>query len=256
MAKQNSATDPISAAMSAIESALNLTDDDVLASAPAEKPAPTPPSPPARTATPVLRPSATPAEPTPLLRPSAPPQSATSEGEPKPTLPSTPPANDDREVVGAILQAINTRPPSRTPFVLAVIGSLAWLAICALYGYLNVWPTISSVPLAQTLFRPENSAPGSGGARPDLLHFRLRRARPQARRTAPVRPGDLAGRGAPRRARVHRRRPCGDAFPGDPPGTDVDGRWRRARPRARRRTRNPREVRGFDARAVLFGQRA
>ena len=30
MAKQNSATDPISAAMSAIESALNLTDDDAL----------------------------------------------------------------------------------------------------------------------------------------------------------------------------------------------------------------------------------
>ena len=35
MAKQNSATDPISAAMSAIESALNLTDDDVLPSGPA-----------------------------------------------------------------------------------------------------------------------------------------------------------------------------------------------------------------------------
>ena len=31
MAKQNSAPDPVSAAMSAIESALNLTDDDSLA---------------------------------------------------------------------------------------------------------------------------------------------------------------------------------------------------------------------------------
>ena len=29
MAKQNSAADPVSAAMSAIESALNLTDDDI-----------------------------------------------------------------------------------------------------------------------------------------------------------------------------------------------------------------------------------
>ena len=75
MAKQNSATDPISAAMSAIESALNLTDDDLLTSAPGGKPAPTPPFAPAKpaAATPVLKPSATPAEPTPLLRASAPP---------------------------------------------------------------------------------------------------------------------------------------------------------------------------------------
>ena len=40
MAKQNPATDPVSAAMSAIESALNLTDDETSAAASLEKAAP------------------------------------------------------------------------------------------------------------------------------------------------------------------------------------------------------------------------
>ncbi len=164
MAKQNSATDPISAAMSAIESALNLTDDDVTAGAPAERPPLSPPSPPARSAvaiskpfaaTQILKPSVTGQEPAPLLRPSGSPHSPPSEGEPRPAIPTTPPANDDRETVGAILQAMNAAPPSRAPFVLAVIGSLAWLVVCALYAYLDLWPTVSSGPLPQVLFRPE-----------------------------------------------------------------------------------------------------
>ena len=40
MVKQNTATDPVSAAMSAIESALNLTDDDEAALADAKLPPP------------------------------------------------------------------------------------------------------------------------------------------------------------------------------------------------------------------------
>ena len=58
MAKQNPATDPVSAAMSAIESALNLTDDDVAALV-SDDTASTPQLAPAKptTATPVLKPS-------------------------------------------------------------------------------------------------------------------------------------------------------------------------------------------------------
>ena len=57
MAKQNPATDPVSAAMSAIESALNLTDDDeaALADVSAFPPQLVPAKPTA--ATPVLKPS-------------------------------------------------------------------------------------------------------------------------------------------------------------------------------------------------------
>src|SRR5271157_5624820 len=110
MAKQNSATDPVSAAMSAIESALNLTDDD-LAAAPSESAAQISPLAPAKPAivTPVLKPSAPSGEAAPLLRPGSAPPAPTNETESKPTLPSSPPANDDRETVGAILQAINAR---------------------------------------------------------------------------------------------------------------------------------------------------
>ena len=154
MAKQISAPDPVSAAMSAIESALNLADDDTLGLS--EK-TPSPPQPPAKPAitTPVLKPAAHPAEATPLLRPGSAPLAPAAEPKSKPSLSSTPPANDDRETVGAILQALNTRPASRTPFVLAMAGSIVWAALCALYGYQNLWPTYSSAPLKETLLRPE-----------------------------------------------------------------------------------------------------
>jgi hypothetical protein len=143
MAKQNSATDPVSAAMSAIESALNLTDDDFIA---VESPsAPSSIS----TAkqmivTPVLKPAAPALETAPLLRPSSTTFASANEVESKPALSPAPPANDDRETVGAILQAMNSSPASRAPFILAVVGSLLWAAICGLYGYQNLWSTISS----------------------------------------------------------------------------------------------------------------
>ena len=57
MAKQNSATDPVSAAMSAIESALNLTDDEAgMASEESVSPPQLAPAKPTAT-TPVLKPS-------------------------------------------------------------------------------------------------------------------------------------------------------------------------------------------------------
>ena len=137
MAKQNSATDPVSAAMSAIESALNLTDDDTLAPVAEDNSSASPP-PPAQMkptiVTPVLKPAQAAPESTPLLRPSV-GAAATGEADAKPSL--APPANDDRETVGAIVQALNVRPPSRTPFYLAILGSLVWLAVCGLYAWQN-----------------------------------------------------------------------------------------------------------------------
>ena len=81
MAKQNPATDPVSAAMSAIESALNLTDEDeaVLASASAPQLVPAK----AATATPVLKPSQ-PAGKSPTLLRTGPPLQGASDREPKP----------------------------------------------------------------------------------------------------------------------------------------------------------------------------
>ncbi|MGA7199908.1 MAG: hypothetical protein WBY97_22850, partial [Roseiarcus sp.] len=194
MAKQNTAPDPVSAAMSAIESALNLTDDDNLGPTDTQ-----PVAAPISTAkpvimTPVLKPAAPSTEAAPLLRPSsAPLASAASEAETKPPLSPTPPANDDRETVGAILQAMNARPASRTPFILALIGSLLWAAICALYGYQNVWPALAAGPLKQTLLRPETPLLALAALGPILFMFgfaalsrRLRELRQAARAISQV----------------------------------------------------------------------
>ena len=137
MVKQNPATDPVSAAMSAIESALNLTDDDAaaaVADANSSPPQLIPAKPTA--ATPVLKPSQLPGDAPTLLR-AGPPLPTVSDNEAKPAIPAPTPANDDRENVGAVLQAMNARPASRTPFILALVASLVWAAICALYGYVS-----------------------------------------------------------------------------------------------------------------------
>ncbi len=142
MAKQNPAADPVSAAMSAIESALNLTDDDEAALASGES-APLPPLAAAKptSATPVLKPSAPTGETATLLRSGASPQPGAHESEARPAIPAAAPANDDHATVGAILQAMSARPASRTPFILALIASLLWAAMCALYGYFTLWPS-------------------------------------------------------------------------------------------------------------------
>ena len=103
MAKQNPATDPVSAAMSAIESALNLADDDEPALASdgdVSPPQHVPPKP--TTAKPVLKPSQLAADAPTLLRAGA-PSPGIPENEPKPAISAATPANDDREHVGAIL---------------------------------------------------------------------------------------------------------------------------------------------------------
>ena len=154
MVKQNPATDPVSAAMSAIESALNLTDDEapaVLADANGSAPQLAPAKPTA--ATPVLKPTQLAADAPTLLR-AGPSSPFVPENEPKPAIPVATPANDDRENVGAVLQAMNARPASRTPFVLALVASLLGAAICALYGYVSVWPSAPRRPV-EMLLRPE-----------------------------------------------------------------------------------------------------
>src|ERR1700722_5557685 len=112
MVKQ-AATDPVSAAMSAIESALNLTDDDEVALA-SDDNASTRQLIPAKPmgATPVLKPSQLAGDAPTLLR-AGPPPAIALESEPKPAIPAATPANDDRENVGAVLQAMNARPGLR-----------------------------------------------------------------------------------------------------------------------------------------------
>ena len=153
MAKQNPATDPVSAAMSAIESALNLTDDEIFAPAEDEA-APAASADPAKAKAPgpILKPSAPAPESAPLLRPGSQPA---PEADTKPTIAATPPANDDRETVGVILQAMNRSRVNRAPFVAAIAASLAWVALCAVYVYERLWPAVASTTLRETLFRPE-----------------------------------------------------------------------------------------------------
>ena len=88
MAKQNPATDPVSAAMSAIESVLNLTDVDGAVSV---ESAPPPQLVPAKatTATPVLKPSPLPAEASTLLRPGPSSAASAPESEAKSAIPTT-----------------------------------------------------------------------------------------------------------------------------------------------------------------------
>ena len=221
MAKQNPATDPVSAAMSAIESALNLTDDDeaVLADVSAFPPQLVPAKPTA--ATPVLKPSQ-PASDTPTLLRAGPPQPSAPENEPKPAIPASTPANDDRENVGAVLQAMNARPASRTPFIIALAASLLWAAVCALYAYISVWSSASRRPL-DMLLRPRDSALSVGGARANHLHVRLCRAIAATARVATIGARDLSGRRASGRARDDGRRARRDLVSSHPSRTHING---------------------------------
>ena len=171
MVKQNSATDPVSAAMSAIESALNLTDEDeaALVDVSASPPQLAPAKPTA--ATPVLKPTQLAGDAPTLLRAGPPSQSA-PENEPKPAIPAATPANDDRENVGAILQAMNERPASRTPFILALVASLSVGGdLRALRLCLGV--ALSPEATARDAAATRDPAIFVSGARADHLHVRL-----------------------------------------------------------------------------------
>ena len=154
MVKQNPATDPVSAAMSAIESALNLTDDDEavpFADANASPPQLAPAK--QTAATPVLKPSQLAGDAPTLLRAGPSRRSCRRTNRNR----RSPRRRRQMTIVrtsAPILQAMNARPASRTPFILALIASLLWAAICALYGYVSVWPSASRRPL-EMLLRPE-----------------------------------------------------------------------------------------------------
>src|SRR5271155_3970029 len=139
MAQNNSASDPVTQAMLAIEDALNLNLEPEAISAPPDEPAAAPAPPPAPAASPagplagtLKAPVATKSPDSPLLARAG----AARPPEPPPALPpETPPANDDRAAAGAIVPALQIRRPSQAPIVAAAMCSGVWLALCAVYAY-------------------------------------------------------------------------------------------------------------------------
>src|SRR4029077_3100109 len=119
--------DPTEAALSAIQEALNIRDDEERQAAQPE-PSMVPPAP-AADAMPQSE-TATPAfdEATDLddLGPLGPPHAA---GPPAATPPPFRAANDDQQSVGRILQALQNRPP-RTSYFVAAMFSAAWVVGC------------------------------------------------------------------------------------------------------------------------------
>ena len=74
-------------------------------------------------------------------------QPATAEVDPgRPTAPRIPPANDDLRTAGQILKTMDVR-ASRWPYGLALIASLAWVALCGFYGLTH---QASVLPLSVT----------------------------------------------------------------------------------------------------------
>ena len=118
MAQKQPAKDAVSAAMSAIENALNLGDDRAASPAP-------PADPNSAAATPAKA-----QEPTEPPAPRRPPPAE----EVKPPLVADPPANDDRPAIGPIVQALQMRRLSNAPVAAAAFGSLLWLTLCLLYA--------------------------------------------------------------------------------------------------------------------------
>ena len=185
MAQKQTTHDAVSAAMSAIEEALNLSADE----SPVGEAAPTVSSPdpgpgPAPAPAPV---KSSPVVPPPLAAAvNAPP--ARDPGEPPPPAhrqppqlgaseralgAGTPPANDDRAAIGPIVQALQSRRPSRAPFVAAAVAALVWLALCALYAVLRL-PPPTGMDLAAArdyLLRPETVLLALAALGPTILFF-------------------------------------------------------------------------------------
>ena len=161
MAQHNSASDPVTQAMLAIEDALNLNAEPEAVPAPSEptaNPAPPPPAPPAPAAS---APAATLKAPTAVKPPNSPllaRASGARPSEPSPGLPpETPPANDDRASAGAIVQALQMRKPSQAPIVAAALCSLAWLVLCAVYAYYQYAALPAGASARGALLRPETA---------------------------------------------------------------------------------------------------
>jgi hypothetical protein len=183
MAQQNKAQDPLAAAMSAIEDALNLSHEEApvdAAQSPPGKTLPLPaasfeqkPSPPPAAAE-KPAPARAAAQPTPTLKPAVPPGAAEA-AEAKPILaPAGSPANDDRPSVGQILQAMQTRAPSRAPFIIALVASFVWLTLCGLYFAAHYSAADSGALTGRDFWlRPEIGLAGLSAIGPALFLFAL-----------------------------------------------------------------------------------
>jgi len=153
MAHKQPAKDAVSAAMSAIETALNLSGDGHSdGSAPPNDPLSGRSPPPPQIEPPVSR-RLPPAE------------------DVKTPLVADPPANDDRPAIGPIVQALAMRRLNATPVVAATVGSLLWLALCAYYAVSHFPWSGGSDAARQFLAKPETVLLGLAALGPMILFF-------------------------------------------------------------------------------------
>ncbi|THD49440.1 MAG: hypothetical protein E7774_01215 [Bradyrhizobium sp.] len=154
MAQKHPAKDAVSAAMSAIENALNLSGDG-------------------RNSEPTIEPPMSRTIPAKSLEPSEP---APSRRLPPPEDIKAPlvddfPANDDRPAIGPIVQALQIRRASRAPVVAAAFGSLLWLALSMLYASAHFpWDATASTKF-DYLTRPETVLLALSALGPMILFF-------------------------------------------------------------------------------------
>ena len=145
-------------------------------------------------------------------------------------------ANDDRETIGQILQAIQKGRPARNVYTLATIFAGVWLVGCGLL-------TVGFLPSLQAAMGQSGGVLVLGGLAalffaPVLLFYFLAslawrgqemRMIAQSMAQVAIRFSEPEGCGV---------RLDGHGRSGDPPRSRRDGRRRRTRDRARRRTRN------------------
>src|SRR5262249_8111054 len=112
--------DPTEVALSAIQEALNISETSAESNRTAQRDEVSPPIPP--TASSYNEPSFE-------ARPRT--EMPASE-EPRQTVPARRPANDDRETIGQILQAIQKGRPARNVYTLATLFGCVWLIGCTL----------------------------------------------------------------------------------------------------------------------------
>ena len=168
--------------------------------------------------------------------------------------PRRPAANDDQESIGNILRTIQRR-PAKTSYILASVFAAVWVIGGFLLGWLYL-------PEIQAALGPTGlTAPVLADPRRDLSRAGrvLLRARPHGGALA----GDAAhcavdggSRDAARRAGDGRARVDRHRRSGDPPRSRGHGRRHRARAGARRRARDAGRQRGVGARTRLQRQRS
>ncbi len=155
MAQKQPAKDAVSAAMSAIENALNLSGDGRGAAA-----APPTDSGLGRSAAP----PPPPVEP-PVSRRLPPAEDIKS------PLVADPPANDDRAAIGPIFQALAVGRPTLAPVIAATVGSLLWLALCGVYVASHFPWSGGGDAVRQYLTRPETVLLALAALGPMILFF-------------------------------------------------------------------------------------